>query len=62
MNSRQKQRADIIAKAINVYCPSVVNAHFEEFLRDYQAELNTAIDMDAIIHNQAKLIEELKKR
>lgn len=57
MTSKQKQRADIIAKAINNYCPSVVCEHFRLFLEEYQSDINTAIKMDSIIHEQCKRLE-----
>lgn len=59
MTTKQRQRADIIAKAISIYCPSVVSAHFKEFLEEYQSDINTAIKMDAIIHEQVKKLEQV---
>jgi len=57
MTSKQNQRADIIAKAINTYCPSIINEHFRQFVEEYQSDINVAIKMDAIIHEQAKRLE-----
>ena len=57
MTSKQNQRADIIAKAINTYCPSIINEHFRLFVEEYQSDINVAIKMDSIIHEQAKRLE-----
>lgn len=57
MTTIQNQRADIISKAINTYCPSVISEHFKEFVKEYQSDINTAIKMDAIIHEQCKKLE-----
>jgi hypothetical protein len=59
MTTIQNQRADIIAKAINTYCPSVINEHFRLFVEEYQSDINVAIKMDEIIHEQSKKLEKV---
>jgi len=60
MTTIQNQRADIIAKAISTYCPSVISEHFRLFVEEYQSDINTAIKMDAIIHEQVKKLEQVE--